>query len=269
MNVQCLRFALWNAHSVNSKDTSTALCDFVITPQLDVLAITETWLTGVDRDNRTLADIKNTLPNYVLYHSPRLHSRAGGVGILVRNGITVNIHQSQEYRAFEHVDLTLSSMSLSFHLLVIYRPPPNKKNKLTNAMFHDDFGCLTESLIAHPCRFLVAGDFNIHMDAPDNREAAIFRDLFDTSNFKQHVASPTHTAGHTLDLLITNNTDDFISSVSTHHDLPSDHAAVKCLIMLPAHQRQLRNYALANFVQLIWLLLNLISVTPFVDGSSS
>ena len=101
-NVQCLRFAIWNAHSVNSKDTSTALCDFVITHQLDVLAITETWLTGGDRDNRTLADIKNTLPNYVLHHSPRLHSRAGGVRILVRNGITVNIHQSQEYRAFEH-----------------------------------------------------------------------------------------------------------------------------------------------------------------------
>ena len=97
-------------------------------------------------------------------------------------------------------------------------------------MFHDDFGCLTESLIANPCRFLVAGDIYIHMDAPDNREAAIFRNLLDTSNFKQHVASPTHTAGHTMDLLITNNTDDFISSVSTHHDLPSDHAAVKCLI---------------------------------------
>ena len=33
-----------------------------------------------------------------------------------------------------------------------------------------------------------------------------------------------------MDLLISNVTVDLISSVSTHHDLPSDHAAVKCLI---------------------------------------
>ena len=30
-----LRFAVWNAHSIKSKDTSTALCDFVISNQLD------------------------------------------------------------------------------------------------------------------------------------------------------------------------------------------------------------------------------------------
>ena len=50
------------------------------------------------------------------------------------------------------------------------------------------------------------------------------------SDFKQHVTVPTHNAGHTLDLLISNNSDDFISSVSVNEDLPSDHLAVKCLI---------------------------------------
>ena len=71
--------------------------------------------------------------------------------------------------------------------------------------------------------------FNFHMDVPNNRETVIFRDLLDTSNLQQHVTSSTHIAGHTLDLLTSNVTDDFVSSVSTHHDLPSDHAAVKCL----------------------------------------
>ena len=40
----------------------------------------------------------------------------------------------------------------------------------------------------------------------------------------------THIAEHTLDLLISNVTDDQPFSVSTHRDLLSDHADVKCLI---------------------------------------
>ncbi len=77
------------------------------------MAITETWLTGSDRDDRTLADIKNTLPNYTFQHSPRLHSRAGGVGILLRDGINFKIHKSREYRAFETIDLLQSVFLLS------------------------------------------------------------------------------------------------------------------------------------------------------------
>ncbi len=173
----------------------------------------------------------------------------------MRTGIDIKIHQSQEYRAFEHMELTLSSMSSSFRLLIIYRPPPNKNNNLTFPMFLEEFGCLIGSLIANPCSFLLSGDFNFHMDVPDYRETIIFRDLLETSNLQQHVTSSTHTAGHTLDLLISNITDDLISSVSTHHDLPSDHAAVKCLINVarpPASTkklltRKLRSLDMASF----------------------
>ena len=71
----------------------------------------------------------------------------------------------------------------------------------------------------------------------------------------QHVKVPTHDAGHTLDLIITNNSDDFVSSVSTDHGLPSDHAAVKCLINVirpPAQKktfrtRKIRSIMLSSF----------------------
>lgn len=254
-NAQRLRFALWNAHSINAKDKSTSLCDFVISHQLDVLAVTETWLTGDDRDHRTIADINNTLPNYVFRHSPRLHSRAGGVGILVRNGINIKLHENHAFKSFEHIDLTLSSLSSSFRLLIIYRPPPNKKNKLTFSMFLEEFGNLAESVISNSSKFLLAGDFNIHVDSVENREAANFCDLLAATDLIQHVNVPTHDAGHTLDLLISDNSDDFLSSVTTNHDLPSDHAAVKCLINVirpPAQRstfrtRKIRSIDLPSF----------------------
>ena len=63
--VQRLRFALWNAHSINAKEKSTALCDFVISHQMDILAITETWLTGDERDHCTIADIKGEVQSRI------------------------------------------------------------------------------------------------------------------------------------------------------------------------------------------------------------
>ena len=99
-------------------------------------------------------------------------------------------------------------------VVVIYRPPPNKKKKLTSAGFLDDFGCFVESLLSQPCKFLLAGDFNVHWDSADKSEAASFRDLVTALGFKQHVTEPTHNAGHTLDLLITDCDDTFISSVT-------------------------------------------------------
>ena len=43
---------------------------------------------------------------------------------------------------------------------------------------------------------------------------------------KQHVCSPTHRAGHTLDLLITRDDDQLVTSVSIHEAAFSDNFVV-------------------------------------------
>ena len=47
---------------------------------------------------------------------------------------------------------------------------------------------------------------------------------------KQHVSGPTHQKGHTLDLIITRESDDFlcVSDIVTTGYLPSDHVAIIC-----------------------------------------
>ncbi len=233
-NAPRVRFATWNARSVKSKNKkknkTAALCDFIITHH-NVLAITETWYKGDQRDDYSIADIRNTLPNYELYHVPRQGKRGGGVGILVRHGL--NVKQNNilgKYDSFEHIDMQITSASSSLRLVVIYRPPPNKKNKLTVALFHDEFSSLLDSLSPMSTPFLITGDFNIHVDESQDRVATSFLDTLNDYDLQQHVRAPTHTGGHTLDLLVTRKTDKFVSSVSVHDDLPSDHAAVKCLI---------------------------------------
>ena len=107
LNHNEVRFATWNARSIRAKNKSASLCDFVIGSQLDILAITETWLTGADRDDLVIADIQNTLLNCKFYHSHRHHGRGGGIGI------HVSVNETCEFDSMDYMNVTISSSSTS------------------------------------------------------------------------------------------------------------------------------------------------------------
>ena len=75
---------------------------------------------------------------------------------------------------------------------------------------------------------LVAGDFNIHVDIPDNSDSVNFIDLLDSMGLVQHVKSPTHQHGHTLDLLITREHDSLVQDLPKSDCFLSDHCTVMC-----------------------------------------
>ena len=75
------------------------------------------------------------------------------------------------------------------------------------------------------CATLVCGDFNIHVDDVANSNTALLNDLVTSYNLSQHVRSPTHEAGHTLDLILTRSSD---NSITISNILHSDHALVEC-----------------------------------------
>ena len=99
-NAPKTKLATWNARSIKNK--SASLCQYIISNHLDILAITETWLTGTDKDNVPIADIQRTLPNYELYHIHRQHCRGGGVGVIVRNGLKVSFNTTLDFQSFEY-----------------------------------------------------------------------------------------------------------------------------------------------------------------------
>ena len=77
------------------------------------------------------------------------------------------------------------------------------------------------------------GDFNIHVDVPGG-DSHKFMTFLDSCNLKQFVNHPTHLHGHTLDLILSPSDQDTIIDVKIG-DFVSDHALVKCSIILP-HQ---------------------------------
>lgn len=88
-------------------------------------------------------------------------------------------------------------------MVVIDRPPPSTKKKLTAAEFFTEFAELTEKLTNCYRPLLIAGDFNFHIDNIDNADTRHFLDFLESANMTQHVTGSTHSKGHTLDLIIT------------------------------------------------------------------
>ena len=225
------KFALWNAQSMRGRAKASAIIDFVISRQLDIFAITESWLTGDERDNRVLSDLRNSLPNYVLYHVPR-KKRGGGVAVLLRKGFDVAINKPLSFTSFEYIDMMISSGPSSVRLLTIYRPPPSKANKTTVKAFFDEFSILVEMFTSLQVPIVFAGDFNFHMDVCDDRDARVMRDLLDCASLDQHVNKSTHRRGHTLDLIITRMSDSITSNIDIDTSLASDHAVILCTIAI-------------------------------------
>ena len=66
----------------------------------------------------------------------------------------------------------------------------------------------------------------------------VFLDLLYSMGLKQHVSVPTHISGHTLDLLITLEHDQVISTAPVADRYLYDHAAVLCSLKSakPGHE---------------------------------
>ena len=113
-------------------------------------------------------------------------------------------------------------------VFVIYRPP-----EFTYELFYEEFSRLLEKTLAvHPGPVIFIGDFNFHVDDPNDYQAKHFTDLLRSFDLKQHVNGITHKDGQTLDLVITRSDDSLIRKLSFWDPAISDHRAVHCELNL-------------------------------------
>ena len=89
-----------------------------------------------------------------------------------------------------------------------------------------------ESAVLNTDTLLIVGDFNIHVDCDDNSDTIKLLELFESVGLLQHVRVPTHCSGHTLDLIVTRQSDLIIASPPSADCLFSDHMPVFCQLKL-------------------------------------
>jgi exonuclease III len=208
-----------NARSVKNKSHEVA--EFIIENKLDVCAITETWLGRGDQDEIVEREI--TPPGYSMAHVPRNKGKGGGVAVILKESFTTKREKNTVFKSFELIELTLRTSRDCFRLGVVYRPPSSGKSGQPVSVFFKDFQDYVGNHAASAGKLLIVGDFNLHMENQSNRDANQFRELIFSLNLQQHVKTPTHDHGHTLDLVITRDSESLIEAIHTHPAVMSDH----------------------------------------------
>lgn len=228
---QITKFASINCRSVKNK--SASILDHVIEHNLDIVSLTETWLS--DSDQITINELTPT--GYQLHHVPRPKGRGGGVAVLAKDNIKIRVEEQLPAISFESIETLLSILSSTIRLITLYRIPPSARNKITRSMFVPELTALLDSAATKTGKLLIAGDFNIHYENSTDCEAKQLKRLFHSFGLIQHVETPTHTDGHMLDLICSRQQDNTVASCSVS-ELISDHHAVhadlKCARPHPA-----------------------------------
>ena len=107
--------------------------------------------------------------------------------------------RAPDYRSFEAVEMRLSLDYVSVVFVCLYRPPPSKRNKLTNSKFLEEFPELLSQYADSRTNVVYLGDFNFHYTDSSDGQVSRLKTLLSDHSLTQLVNVPTHKCGHILD----------------------------------------------------------------------
>ena len=84
-------------------------------------------------------------------------------------------------------------------LLCLYRPPPSRRNNLTDSMFAEQLPNLLDYIINFPGFACLVDDMNIHFDNPLQSLTIQTFTTLSLYNLVQIISKPSHTCGHITD----------------------------------------------------------------------
>ncbi len=220
-----------NIQSLTDPLHSTAVADLAQTHNLDLIALSETWIKP-ETTPYQLAEA--TPPGYTLLskhrplpsnYNPKFNL-GGGLAFLIKENLTlVPTSATSTHSTFESLSATVKLRHGNITIFNIYKPPSVSKHTKSFLVFLDEFQSFLEHASTTPHDFIITGDFNIHVNKP-GPQSTQFLDLLHSHNLIQHVTFPTHRLGNTLDLVITPSASTFSPVLSIHAVSPADHSPV-------------------------------------------
>ena len=102
------------------RDKAPLLSDLMTSKNINILGITETWLTS----RETSADLAEMTPKgFSFFHKPRTQRRGGGVGLFISMAHKFTSISLPTQSSFESISGTLECGQSCLNVLNIYRPP--------------------------------------------------------------------------------------------------------------------------------------------------
>lgn len=206
--------AFANVRSIKTKYDS--VINLIKTKKVDIFCMNETWLTTTETDS-LLTEI--TPPTHNLHSKPRVGKKGGGVAIFVDKKLESKCLRIPSFESFEAILVSVNFPKFTVNFVSFYRPPS------TNFQFFvDEFCSLLELLASRPSPFIICGDFNIQIDV-ESANTKNFLELLNSWELNQHVDFFTHDRDHTLDFLLTQSSNNLVSTTQKS-DWFCDHCCI-------------------------------------------
>lgn len=205
-------FGHLNARSLNNEEKLDEISVLLDDNDVDIFAVSETWL------NPQIPQSAVAIPGYgfPLRRDRPLNQRGGGVALYCSEAIVVNRRMDLELDNIEILWADFKLKHESFLCAVCYRPPNNRSNEVEQ-FFRNFQVSLDRIIMLNPYyTIVILGDFNINVghNVNDDLHAKLYN--FMTGNgLVQLINEPTRVTNHsstTLDLIITNSPEYFVTS---------------------------------------------------------
>ena len=220
-----------NAQSICGPNGKTEdFIDHITQSLVDICVVTETFLT----EQNTVTRAALHLPGFAFQDQPRsIGAARGGIGIFYRDSFQLSKLSHTERRSFELSEWCVSWHNYCMRLCIVYHQPYSTSHPITNATFMHEFESYLDETVLVEEMLCITGDFNLHVNDPDDTYGCQFNDLLSSYGLINHVTFPTHQAGHTLDLVITQNNQELeLGSIKPGYFL-SNHCFVCADIVIP------------------------------------
>ena len=207
-----------NARSVKNK--AHALSETILDQRLDLLFITETWLSDTDS-----VIINDLVPNgFSFINVPRDGKKGDDVGLVYKSDIKIQTN-SWHFTSCEGIDCSIQIENKCVRFLCIYRPPCAKKTD-----FLRELGAYLSDICVLKDELFITGDLNYHLDNSHNPDTREFISLISAFNLRSHISVATHKAGHSLDAVISRRDSYFTTNYDINDIGISDHFLVRIFL---------------------------------------
>ncbi len=224
-NVKCVQGeseSLYEEKDLRSARNKTNIInEYINHNNLDIMIIVEAWLDA-NKHKREIGELKGN--NFELKLTPRAERIGGGLAILHKKNIQVKKCKPPECKTFEIMEILVTTTNKKLRIVTIYRPDSSLSHRYTLTEFFDEFNEVLGHYLCMKDEILFCGDYNIHVNKPNDYKARRLQSILDTFDLKQHVKEPTHEHGNTLDLILTKNDTSLISH--SVDEMISDHCSI-------------------------------------------
>ena len=172
--------------------------------------VTETWLSAQGDEAKT---VELSPSGFDVKSFPRQsRSRGGGIvtayKFIIGSDITFKTNLNFTHTSFEEVQASITLQHNTQHFFCLYRPPPNRRNNISDSIFTEQLTDLLDYVSNLPRFVCLVGDMNIHFDNPLQSLTKQTLTTLSLHSLAQVINKPTHRCVHIIDRVIVRAYDD-------------------------------------------------------------